>query len=75
MVSQPRDRPGQVVGYVLVAEFLEVRGLTVCVLGYGATPLPSIYDALVYDKNVTLSQEEVRRVQKLIDALTDTITP
>ena len=44
-------------------------------IGYGATPLPSIYDALVYEKNATLAQEEVHRVRHLLEDLADTIRP
>lgn len=43
--------------------------------GYGATPLPSIYDALVYEKDTELAQKEVKRVQKLLHALADRIKP
>ena len=43
--------------------------------GYGATPLPSIYDALVYEKNITLAQKEVYRVQHLLEAMVEEIKP
>ena len=48
---------------------------TPLVTGYGATPLPSMYDALVYEKNVTHVQEEVLRVQKLLNDLAHNIKP
>ncbi|EKM59306.1 uncharacterized protein PHACADRAFT_136862 [Phanerochaete carnosa HHB-10118-sp] len=44
-------------------------------LGYGATPLPSIYDALVNEKNVTRARHEVKRVQHLLHKMADTIEP
>lgn len=44
-------------------------------LGYGATPLPSIYDALVYEKNVTRAQEEVERVEHLLHKIARTLKP
>ena len=43
--------------------------------GYGATPLPSIYDALVYEKNATLAQNEVERVQHLLHHMAKMIKP
>ncbi|KAI0699393.1 hypothetical protein BC835DRAFT_1412584 [Cytidiella melzeri] len=44
-------------------------------LGYGATTLPSIYDALVYDKNATFAEEQVKRVAHVIEKLAVKITP
>ena len=49
--------------------------LILCVPGYGATPLPSIYDALVYEKNVTRAQEEVERVEHLLSKIAKTLKP
>ncbi|KAL5527160.1 hypothetical protein ACEPAG_5951 [Sanghuangporus baumii] len=40
-------------------------------LGYGATTFPGLTEALVYDKNATLAQEEAKRLQALIDALAE----
>ena len=48
--------------------------LGVCV-GYGATPLPSLYDALIYDRNATAAQEQVYRVMHLLEGLADKIKP
>ncbi|KAI0638367.1 Zn-dependent exopeptidase [Trametes polyzona] len=42
-------------------------------LGYGATTLPSITEALTFEKNATLAEQEARRVSELLDKLTETI--
>ncbi|TBU33166.1 Zn-dependent exopeptidase [Dichomitus squalens] len=42
-------------------------------LGYGATTLPSITEALTIDVNATLAEQEARRVGALLDKLTETI--
>ncbi|THG94618.1 hypothetical protein EW026_g6888 [Hermanssonia centrifuga] len=42
-------------------------------LGYGATTLPSIYDALVFEKNTTLAEAEVERVSALLGDLTNVL--
>ncbi|KAJ6628907.1 hypothetical protein B0H10DRAFT_1940270 [Mycena sp. CBHHK59/15] len=42
-------------------------------LGYGATTLPALTEALTFDKNVTLAQYEVGRLTELIDNLADNI--
>ncbi|GJE84350.1 Zn-dependent exopeptidase [Phanerochaete sordida] len=44
-------------------------------LGYGATPLPSIYDALVYEQNVTLAKHEVKRVEHLLHKMAKALKP
>ncbi|KAG9218840.1 hypothetical protein CCMSSC00406_0001046 [Pleurotus cornucopiae] len=44
-------------------------------LGYGATTLPALTEALTLDQNVTLAAEEATRLVDLIDQLTDTIKP
>ncbi len=41
--------------------------------GYGATTLPSIYDALVFEKNTTLAEAEVERVSALLGDLTNVL--
>ncbi|EJD00928.1 Zn-dependent exopeptidase [Fomitiporia mediterranea MF3/22] len=38
-------------------------------LGYGATTFPGLTEALTFDNNATLAQEEAKRLQALIDAL------
>ncbi|KZT02146.1 Zn-dependent exopeptidase [Laetiporus sulphureus 93-53] len=42
-------------------------------LGYGATMLPAITEALTLEKNITLAEIEAKRVSKLIDNLAQTI--
>ncbi|KAF4575136.1 hypothetical protein EYR36_006492 [Pleurotus pulmonarius] len=42
-------------------------------LGYGATTLPALTEALTIDHNVTLAAEEATRLVDMIDRLTDTI--
>ncbi|KAM5535507.1 hypothetical protein V8D89_010844 [Ganoderma adspersum] len=42
-------------------------------LGYGATTLPSITEALTFDGNATLAELEASRVGALLDKLTETI--
>jgi len=42
-------------------------------LGYGATPLPALTEALTFDRNETLAQLEVKRLTSLIDKLADNI--
>ncbi|GJE84359.1 Zn-dependent exopeptidase [Phanerochaete sordida] len=44
-------------------------------LGYGATPLPSIYDALVYEQDAGLAQHEVKRVAHLVHRMADALKP
>ena len=44
-------------------------------IGYGATTLPSIYDALVWDRNATEAQFEVARVSAVFEKLAENITP
>ncbi|KAG7447447.1 Zn-dependent exopeptidase [Guyanagaster necrorhizus] len=44
-------------------------------LGYGATTLPALTEALSLDKNVTLAQEETYRLASLLDKLADNIMP
>ena len=48
---------------------LTFGGLT----GYGATTLPSITEALTFEKNVTLAELEAARVSALLDKLSETI--
>ncbi|EMD40947.1 hypothetical protein CERSUDRAFT_111521 [Gelatoporia subvermispora B] len=43
-------------------------------LGYGATTLPSITEALTFDNNVTLAEVESHRVAELIDKLADVLS-
>ncbi|CDO73739.1 hypothetical protein BN946_scf185015.g67 [Trametes cinnabarina] len=42
-------------------------------LGYGATTLPSVTEALTFEKNATLAEQEASRVAALLDKLTETI--
>ncbi|KAI0353024.1 Zn-dependent exopeptidase [Trametes cingulata] len=42
-------------------------------LGYGATTLPSITEALTFVQNATLAEQEASRVSALLDKLTETI--
>ncbi|KAI0375832.1 Zn-dependent exopeptidase [Pilatotrama ljubarskyi] len=42
-------------------------------LGYGATTLPSITEALTFELNATLAEQEASRVSALLDKLTETI--
>jgi len=42
-------------------------------LGYGATTLPALTEAITFEKNVTLAQHEAGRLQLLIDKLTKKI--
>ncbi|KZT06419.1 Zn-dependent exopeptidase [Laetiporus sulphureus 93-53] len=42
-------------------------------LGYGATTLPAVTEALTLEKNSTLAEIEAKRVSKLIDNLAQTI--
>ena len=48
---------------------------SVSAVGYGATTFPGLTEALVYDKNATLAQEEAKRLQKLVDALVKELKP
>ncbi|RPD66976.1 Zn-dependent exopeptidase [Lentinus tigrinus ALCF2SS1-7] len=42
-------------------------------LGYGATTLPSVTEALTFEGNATLAEEEASRVAALLDKLSETI--
>ncbi|KAF7352560.1 Zn-dependent exopeptidase [Mycena venus] len=42
-------------------------------LGYGATPLPALQEAIKFEKNSTLAQYEVGRLTELIDKLSKNI--
>ncbi|KAI0677357.1 Zn-dependent exopeptidase [Trametes maxima] len=42
-------------------------------LGYGATTLPSITEALTFEQNATLAEQEASRVSALLEKLTETI--
>ena len=42
-------------------------------VGYGATPLPALSEAIEFEKNSTLAQYEVGRLTDLIDKLADSI--
>ncbi|KAJ7094526.1 Zn-dependent exopeptidase [Mycena belliarum] len=42
-------------------------------LGYGATPMPALSEAIQFEKNATLAQYEVKRLTDLIDKLADEI--
>ncbi|KAJ7498665.1 Zn-dependent exopeptidase [Mycena latifolia] len=42
-------------------------------LGYGATPMPALSEAIQFEKNATLAQYEVGRLTDLIDKLADEI--
>ncbi|TFK71757.1 Zn-dependent exopeptidase [Pluteus cervinus] len=44
-------------------------------LGYGATTLPGLTEALTYDNDVKLARHEAKRIKDLIDDLTDDIEP
>lgn len=67
----------EVARYVRFTVFVVREYLTICRLfvGYGANTLPSIYDVLVFDKNTTLAQKEVKRVAYVLEKLATTITP
>lgn len=41
--------------------------------GYGATTLPGVTEALVFDKDLTLAQHEAKRLEGLINQLTNNI--
>ena len=41
--------------------------------GYGATTFPSITEALTFERNATLAEEEASRVSALLDKLAETI--
>ena len=41
--------------------------------GYGATTLPGLTEAITFEKNSTLAQDEVTRLQVLIDNIAKTI--
>ncbi|OCH94335.1 Zn-dependent exopeptidase [Obba rivulosa] len=43
-------------------------------LGYGATTLPAVTEALTFDNNVTMAEAESHRVADLIDKLADVIS-
>ena len=43
--------------------------------GYGATTLPALTEAFTIEHNATLAKHEVKRLQKLIDALADELEP
>lgn len=43
------------------------------IAGYGATTLPSITEALTFEKNATLAEQEAARVAALLDKLSETI--
>ena len=38
-------------------------------VGYGATTFPGLTEALTYDKNVTLAEQEADRLKELINGL------
>ena len=42
-------------------------------LGYGATTFPSLTEAITFERNSTLAQDEVTRLQVLIDSIVKTI--
>jgi len=42
-------------------------------LGYGATTLPALNEAITFEKKVTFAQSEAGRLQHLIDKLTKKI--
>ncbi|PPQ77354.1 hypothetical protein CVT25_010936 [Psilocybe cyanescens] len=43
-------------------------------LGYGATTLPGLTEAITFEKNVTLAQSEADRLQHLIDNIAENIS-
>jgi len=43
-------------------------------LGYGATPMPALAEAILFEKNSTLAQYEVGRLTELIDKLSNSIS-
>ena len=78
MVQASWRRAWEVAWYViLLAAFdLMTPNQSICVLlGYGATTFPGLTEALVFDKNVTLAQEEADRLQSWIDALAKDLKP
>lgn len=62
--------------YVWFIAFVAREDLTFrrLLVGYRANTLPSIYDGLVFDKNTTLTQKEVKRVAQVLDKLADDST-
>jgi N-acetylated-alpha-linked acidic dipeptidase len=44
-------------------------------VGYGATTLPGVTEALRFDRNATRAEEEVERVRVLVDRLAEMIRP
>ncbi|KAK7037544.1 Vacuolar protein sorting-associated protein 70 [Paramarasmius palmivorus] len=42
-------------------------------LGYGATTLPALTEAITFEKNATLAQYEVGRLKDVVDGLTETV--
>ncbi|ESK92204.1 glutamate carboxypeptidase [Moniliophthora roreri MCA 2997] len=42
-------------------------------LGYGATTLPALTEAITFDKNATLAQHEVERLRAVVDGLAEIV--
>ena len=42
-----------------------------CILGYGATTLPALTESITIEKNATLAAEEAKRLEDLVDKLTE----
>lgn len=64
-------------GSTLVSPFerpWEGRTLNV-LIGYGATTLPALSEAILYEQNATLVEHEVTRLSTLLTKLAHTIEP
>ena len=57
----------------LLSGTVNMRGLIAMIAGYGATTLPSITEALTFERNATLAEQEAARVAALLDKLSETI--
>lgn len=53
----------------------QFESLTTLVTGYGATTFPGLTEAILYEKNVTLVNEEAKRLEVLIGELATVIDP
>ena len=48
-----------------------LRGKANRILGYGATTLPALTESITIEKNATLAAEEAKRLEDLVDKLTE----
>jgi N-acetylated-alpha-linked acidic dipeptidase len=66
--------PGKWLGlYSFLFYFLFVAQLDCSFSGYGATTFPGLTEAITFEKNSTLAQDEVARLRVLIDNIAKTI--